>query len=66
MATTIQVSAGTKQLLDRLKQQEEAASYDDVIAHLISSHAKVPKSMFGAARKKMKFTKADRMKFHEL
>ena len=66
MATTIQVSTSTKQILDKIKEQEAAASYDEVITHLVRQHAKVPKSMFGAAPRKLKFTKKDKLILHEL
>ena len=35
MATTIQVSDGTRQVLERLKKQQHATTYDQVIQQLI-------------------------------
>ena len=66
MATTIQVSDTTKQMLDMLKQQEQADSYDQVIKHLVKTHAKVPKSMFGSMKGMKPWTKADRGDDHDL
>lgn len=64
MATTIQISDSTKQLLELLKEQEEASSYDQVLQKLLRQHTKVPKSMFGTM-KDIKWKKSDRMDFHE-
>ena len=64
MATTIQISDTTKQLLSKLKTQEHAASYDEVILHLVKKKTKSPPSMFGTA-KGMKWEKENRMEFNE-
>jgi predicted CopG family antitoxin len=64
MATTIQISDTTKQLLSKIKDQEHATSYDEVILHLVKKKSKVPESMFGAA-KGMTWKKEDRMEFKE-
>lgn len=65
MATTIQVSDNTKQLLEILKKKEHAANYDQVINMLLQKKSKVPTSLFGSF-KGMKWEKKDRMDFHEL
>tara|TARA_Y100000310_G_scaffold242934_1_gene247204 strand:+ start:2367 stop:2564 length:198 start_codon:yes stop_codon:yes gene_type:complete len=65
MATTIQISDGTKQILQKLKEQQHAANYDQVIGDLLRKSAKIPKSMFGTA-KGMKWEKKDRLGFNEL
>ena len=65
MVTTVQVSESTKQLLERLKGEERASSYNEVIERLAKEHARVPESMFGSI-KKGRWKKEDRMKFHEL
>lgn len=66
MATTIQVSHATKQVLDLLKSREKALSYDQVIQHLARIHARVPQSMFGAIKGIKWNKKEDRCTFHEL
>ena len=65
MTTTIQVSDSTKQVLESLKVKESAASYDELIRHLVDKHSKIPKSMFGSI-KTSKWKKEDRFDFHEL
>ena len=65
MATTIQVSDGTKQILERLKEQQHATNYDQVIQQLILKKTKIPTSMFGSMSG-MKWNKKDRMGFNEL
>lgn len=65
MATTIQVSDGTRQVLERLKKQQHAATYDQVIWQLIQIKTKVPVTMFASVRG-IKWSKKDRMDFHEL
>ncbi len=64
MATTIQVSDSTKQLLEKLKKEEKVNSYDEIIQELLFARTKVSKSMFGADRT-LTWTKKDRMVFHE-
>ena len=59
MATTIQVSETTRQLLDSYKKKMHASSYDMIISKLMSEKMKIPKSMFGAA-KGIKWSKEDR------
>ena len=65
MPTTIQVSDTTRQVLERLKEQQHAASYDQIIQQLVQKQNKVPTSMFGAL-KGLKWKKEDRMETHEL
>ena len=65
MATTIQVSEETKQLLAFVKKREQASSYDEVILHLAKEHVHVPASLFGSA-KGLKWKKEDRLQFREL
>ena len=64
IATTIQVSDTTKQMLDSLKEEGEIESFDELIRGLVRKHTRVPKSMFGAD-KGMRWKKSDRMDFHE-
>jgi hypothetical protein len=66
MATTIQVSGTTKQLLDHLKEKEHAETYDALIQHLVKTHADVPASMYGAVKGLKKWKKEDRLGLHEL
>lgn len=65
MATTIQVSAITKQLLETLKDRQHSPTYDKVILELVQERMGVQRSMFGAA-KGMRWTKRDRGTFREL
>ena len=50
MPTTIQVSEETKKMLDGLKRENGARSYDEVISRLVRPVAGVPRSIFGACR----------------
>ena len=65
MATTIQVSNSTKQILELLKKKEKADSYDQVIQHLVQEHTHIKKSMFGTS-KGTGWKKEDRLEFREL
>lgn len=64
MATTIQVSGGTRQMLELLKKKEKAASYDQIIQHLVKSHTHTPTTMFGAV-KGLTWKKEDRLRFND-
>lgn len=66
MATTIQVSDTTKQMLDMLKEKKHAKTHDMLIHELLEKEAKIPKSMFGSI-KGLKWNKEeDRAIFREL
>ena len=65
MATTIQISDTTKQVLEKLKEKEHALTYDEVIQHLVKKHTKVASSMFGTV-KGLAWKKKDRLDFDEL
>ena len=66
MATTIQVSDTTKQVLDMLKEKKRIRTHDQLIQNLIEEEMSVPKSMFGALKgKKLKWEKEDRFDFNE-
>lgn len=65
MATTIQISNTTKQVLEKLKTEEKVESYDQVIQTLVKMHTRVPKSMFGSF-KGLKWKKSDRLDLREL
>ncbi len=67
MATTIQVSESTRQMLEKIKEIENRFTFDDVIAELVRDKLKVPKSLFGKGKGKIsQFKKEDRLKLHEL
>ena len=67
MATTIQVSDTTKQMLEMLKEKKQMRTHDQLIQNLIEEEIAVPKSMFGALKgKKLKWAKEDRFDFNEL
>lgn len=63
MTPTIHVRENTKQLLDALKSQMNAETYDKVLLFLLQQKA----GIFGFAKGKLKpFTKKDEMTFDEL
>lgn len=66
MATTIQVSDTTKQMLDRLKEKKQVKTNDQIIQLLIDEKMDLPKSMFGAAKGLGRWKKEDRAEFREL
>lgn len=66
MPTTVQVAEKTLQMLNKLKEEMSARSYDEVIKALISERKEIPRSMFGANRKLKSFSKEDEAEFHEL
>lgn len=65
MATTIQITNATKQLLEILKKKENAPSYDKIIYELAKKDTKISKSMFGSV-KGLKWNKKDRIQLHGL
>lgn len=66
MATTIQVSRKTRQLLDTLKKKLSAKSYDEVLQKLIAEKMAIPTSMFGSNPKLSSFKEEEEAEFHEL
>jgi hypothetical protein len=60
------VAEKTLQMLNKLKEEMSARSYDEVIRALISDRRGIPRSMFGANRKLKSFSKEDEAEFHEL
>lgn len=66
MPTTVQVAEKTLQMLNKLKEEMSARSYDEVIRALISERKGIPRSMFGANRKLKSFSEEDEAEFHEL
>lgn len=63
--TTIQISTTTKQLLQALKEEEHATSYEEVLRPMLEKRLRIPKSMFGVIRG-LKWKKSeDRLNFHE-
>ena len=65
MATTIQISDTTKQMLESIKKMEKNATYDQLIQELVKKHSHVAPSMFGAI-KGIKWKKQqDRLELHE-
>ena len=65
MATTIQVSETTKQMLHILKEKEHAATFDQLIKELVQEKMKVPRSMFGAVKGWKWNKETDRAKTHD-
>jgi len=66
MPTTVQISEKTLQMLNRLKEEMQARSHDEVIRTLISERKKIPSSMFGSNPRLKSFTSEDEAEFHEL
>ncbi len=66
MPTTVQVAEKTLQMLNKLKEETGARSYDEVIKTLISERKKIPRSMFGSNPKLKPFSQKDEAEFHEL
>ena len=52
MSTTIQIRDSTHQMLKKLKDEENASNYDEVISKLAQEKLKIPKSMAGVLREK--------------
>ncbi len=50
MATTIQVSEVTRQLLERVKEKQKAKTFDIVIQTMARNEIKVPVSMRGSLK----------------
>ena len=50
MTTAVQVADETRRLLEKLKNEKEPGSYDEVIRWLFASEAGLPRSTLGAAR----------------
>ena len=59
MATTVQVSDKTLQILNKLKNETGLKSYDEVIRELIAERMKLPRSMFGSNPKLRAFSAGD-------
>jgi predicted CopG family antitoxin len=57
MTTTVQVRDETRRLLERLKKQMGAPSYDDVIRRLARSKSGIPDSLFGACKGSRRFVR---------
>ncbi len=66
MATTVQVSEKTLQILNRLKEETGLKSHDEVIRELIAERRKIPRSMFGSNPRLRPLTSRDEAEFHEL
>jgi len=66
LATTVQVSDKTLQILNKLKDETGLKSHDEVIRELIAERRKLPKSMFGSNPKLRPFSARDEAESHEL
>ena len=66
MATTVQVSEKTLQILNRLKKETGVKSLDLVIRELIGERRKIPRSMFGSNPRLRPFSRRDEAESHEL
>ena len=66
MTTSVQVSEKTIQLLDKLKKELGAKSFDQVIRDLITDRKKIPRSMFGSNPKLRPFSHREEAESHEL
>jgi hypothetical protein len=62
MSTTIQIKKKNRKLLDLLKKNLNAETYDEVIEKLLSSRLGLASDMFGVDRGKIsRFTEKDRL-----
>jgi len=60
--TTIQIKRRNLRLLETLKGNMDAKSYDEVIERLLAEKTSVPADMFGVDKGKMsRFTEKDRL-----
>ncbi len=66
MATTVQVSDKTLQILNKLKSEAGLKSHDELIRELIAERRKLPRSMFGSNPKLRPFSARDEAESHEL
>ncbi len=66
MTTSVQVSEKTIQLLDKLKKELGARSFDQVIRDLITERKKIPRSMFGSNTRLRPFSSKEEAESHEL
>ena len=66
MPTTVQISERTLQMLNKLKAEMHARSYDEVIKTLILEKEGIPRSMFGSNRRLRPFSPEDEAELHEL
>ncbi|MGC8832353.1 MAG: hypothetical protein ACP5PQ_07220 [Thermoproteota archaeon] len=66
VATTIQVSKKTRQLLEALKKKLSAKSYDEALQKLLAEKMETPSSMFGSNPKLSCFKEEEEAEFHEL
>jgi predicted CopG family antitoxin len=57
MTTTVQVRDETRRLLERLKKEMGALSYDDVIRRLVRSKLGTPESLYGACKGSSRFVR---------
>lgn len=59
MATTIQVDKKTAELLKQLKEEERAATYNELILHLVTRYKTLKTSRFGRYPKLPPFTREE-------
>ena len=59
MSTTIQVKDDVQQMLDRLKKEIDAKSYDEVIRYLIKKAKRMDRSHFGSLPKLESFQREE-------
>jgi predicted CopG family antitoxin len=59
MSTTIQVKDDVQQMLDRLKKEIGAKSYDEVIRYLFKKAKRIDKSHFGSLPKLESFQREE-------
>ena len=59
MTTTIQVKDDVQQMLDRLKREIDAKSYDEVIRYLFKKAKRMDRSHFGSLPKLESFQREE-------
>jgi hypothetical protein len=66
MNISIQITKETLEKLKRLKKMLNVSTYDDLINDLINKADKIPDTMFGIDRGRIKkFSKGDKINFRE-
>jgi len=66
MGTTIAVQESTLQVLEQVKKQLQADSYDETIVKVLQKIQNLPKSRFGSQPHLKRFKETERAGFHEL
>ncbi len=64
MTTTVQVADETRRLLEKLKNERNLDSYDQVIRWLVTTGTGHPRSMYGASKGSQRFERESEDEHH--